>query len=77
MTKASLQDRLRYHFDNYMSRGTVALVSGLAIISVLLILVAAGIITLFRFSQDALPFNEALWETMLHSLGTEALASDS
>jgi len=80
MTKASLQDHLRYHFDNYMSRGTVALVSGLAIISVLLILVAAGIITLFRFSQDGqrtLPFNEALWETMLHSLDTGTLALDT
>jgi TRAP-type mannitol/chloroaromatic compound transport system permease large subunit len=63
MTKASLQEHLRYHFDNYMSRGTVALTGGLAIISFLLILAAAAVITLFRFSQDGqrnLPFSEAL-----------------
>jgi ion channel POLLUX/CASTOR len=80
MTKASLQDHLRYQFDDYMSRGTVALVSGLAIISFLLILAAAGIITVFKFSQDGqrnLPFNEALWETMLHSMDTGTLAMDS
>ena len=80
MAKASLQERIRYHFDNYMSRGTVALTFGLAIISFLLILAAAVVITLFRFSQDgqrSLPFSEAIWETMLHSMDTGTLAMDS
>jgi len=80
MTKASLQDHLRYRFDNYMSRGTAALIGGLAIISLLLILAATIVITLFRFSQDgqrSLPFSEALWETMLHSMDTGTLAMDS
>ena len=34
MNKASWIDRLRYGFDKYISRGTVALVSGLAVVTV-------------------------------------------
>ena len=42
MKKTRLIDRVRYQFDNYMSRGTGALIGALAVISLLLIL-AAGV----------------------------------
>ena len=33
MIKPGLRERLKYHFDNFMSRGTLALISGLGILS--------------------------------------------
>ena len=33
MGKATLKDRLNYAFDNYMSRGVIALIAGLGALS--------------------------------------------
>jgi ion channel POLLUX/CASTOR len=81
MNKPTLQDRLRYNFDNYMSRGTVALIGGLALASFLLILVAAIIIVLAGFSrpggEGSLGFGEVLWQSLLHSIDTGTLAGDT
>jgi ion channel POLLUX/CASTOR len=81
MNKPSLQDRLRYHFDNYMSRGTGALVGGLAIVSFLLILIAAITVVLTRSpqarGQEGLVIGEALWQSLLHSIDTGTLAGDT
>jgi voltage-gated potassium channel Kch len=79
--KHTFKDRLRYHFDNYMSRGTGALIGGLALASFLLILVAAITIVLVRLPKPdeggGLGFGEALWQTMLHSIDTGTLAGDT
>jgi ion channel POLLUX/CASTOR len=81
MKETRLIDRLRYQFDNYMSRGTGALIGALAVISLLLILAAALIITLGNLRQadstQVVPFQEAFWQTLLHSIDTGTLANDS
>ena len=81
MKKTRLIDRVRYQFDNYMSRGTGALIGALAVISLLLILAAALLITLGNLRQadttQGVPFQEAFWQTLLHSIDTGTLANDS
>ena len=62
--KPTFNQRLRYQFDNLMSRGTPALIIGLFVISLLVILVAAFIISVFSLRQldspDTLSFGEGL-----------------
>jgi ion channel POLLUX/CASTOR len=81
MEEARLIDRLRYRFDNYMSRGTGTLIGALAVISLLLILAASLLITLGNLRQadtpQGVPFQEAFWQTLLHSIDTGTLANDS
>ncbi|HEX4190155.1 MAG TPA: hypothetical protein VHZ06_04105 [Marmoricola sp.] len=75
-------ERLRYRFDNSMSRGTPALVGWLGAVTVVLILVFSTIITLFklRSGQASLDghkgfFNE-LFQTLLHLLDAGTVAGD-
>jgi len=81
MKENRLIDRLRYQFDNYMSKGTGALIGALAFISILMILLAALVITLGNLRQassdQSLPFEEAFWESLLHSIDTGTLANDT
>ena len=39
--KASFGKRFRYWFDNFMSKGTAAMIIGLFVVSVIVVLIAA------------------------------------
>jgi ion channel POLLUX/CASTOR len=81
MSKVSLADRLRYRFDNLMSRGTVALVVVLFAITFALVLAAALVLVLARIrpegSDRALGLGEALWQTVMRTIDTGTVAGDS
>src|SRR3954447_15603425 len=49
--RSSLGDRLRYRFDNSMSRGTPALIAWLSVVTLLLILLFTIVVTLFNLRQ--------------------------
>ena len=64
MYKASLPDRLRYAFDNTMSKGTIALIGLLAALSTLVIGIIAAFVTIVGIApegSDQLTFPEAIW----------------
>jgi Trk K+ transport system NAD-binding subunit len=81
MKKATLRDRLRYRFDNFMSRGTIALVGALFAITVLVIVVATLILVLARIrpggSTESLGFAEALWQVTMRTIDTGTTAGDT
>jgi voltage-gated potassium channel Kch len=68
MKKASLADRLRYAFDNAMSRGTVALIIWLAVISAVAILAVSLVVWFVRITAEA-SLVEQIWSYMMLSLG--------
>lgn len=75
-----LQSRLRYRFDNFMSRGTPAMLVGLALLSLLLIFVSALVVVLAGIVPDGsgpLGFAEALWTSLMHSMDAGTVAGDS
>jgi Trk K+ transport system NAD-binding subunit len=79
MKRFSLKDRIRYAFDAYMSKGTSALICGLAIITILIIAVAGAILILFGINQpdaEGLSLFEALWAGFMHALDAGALGAD-
>jgi voltage-gated potassium channel Kch len=80
MNRTSFGDRLRYRFDNFMSRGTVALVGALFAGTFLLILVGTLILVLARLKPaggEALGFAEALWQVTMRTVDTGTVAGDT
>ena len=80
MKKTSFGDRLRYRFDNFMSRGTVALVGALFAGTFLLILVGTLILALVAPQapgREALGFAEALWQVTMRTVDTGTVAGDT
>ncbi|MBI4785283.1 MAG: NAD-binding protein [Oscillatoriophycideae cyanobacterium NC_groundwater_1537_Pr4_S-0.65um_50_18] len=77
---ATLTDRLRYKFDNFMSRGAVALVSGLALISLAFILLMGVLVSLSGVApegSDRLSLPEALWGVLMRTLDSGTVGGDT
>lgn len=49
MRKITLRQRLRYHFDNSLSRGTVSLIGWLALVSLIMVLVATSALVITKW----------------------------
>ena len=62
-----LNDRLRYAFDNYMARGTGALVWGLALVTIALVLGVTLIAWGLKLAPD-MNFPTLLWTNLLQAL---------
>ncbi len=80
MKSYSLSDRLRYRFDNFMSRGTIALVAALFAATVCLILTAAAILFFAGLKPVAdaakLGIAEAIWQVTMRTIDTGTVAGD-
>lgn len=75
MSKFSWKEKLRYAFDNIMSKGTAALIGWLALISVLLIL----IISLFAWLTNSAPdksFIDLVWMGLMRTLDAGTMGGD-
>jgi len=80
MQKITLKERLRYWFDNFMSKGTIALIGGLAVLSLAVILVAAALLTVTQFAQEGsegLSFGEAAWASLMRTLDSGTMGGDT
>src|SRR6266498_1519310 len=79
--KPTLRQRLRYYFDNLMSRGTPALIGMLFLLSLTVIVLATVIIAGFGLHQaestDNLSFGEAFWESLMRTLDPGTMGSDT
>jgi voltage-gated potassium channel Kch len=76
---SGLGDRLRYRFDNSMSRGTPALIAWLTAATVALILVFSVITTVFRLRSEETDegFLKELFFTLLHALDPGTIGGDT
>ncbi|MBD1862189.1 MULTISPECIES: potassium transporter TrkA [Trichocoleus] len=80
MGKIAIADRLRYRFDNFMSRGTVSLVSGLALVSLAFILLMAFLVSLSGIAPeggDRLSLPEAIWGVLMRTLDSGTVGGDT
>lgn len=80
MRKPTLQQRFQYWFDNFMSRGTVALIGGLAVLSLIIIFIAAAIIRIGAIAMDgesAPSFGEAAWMSLMRTLDAGTMGGDT
>ena len=82
MKQTSWKDRLRYAFDNYMARGTTALIGGLGILSLMIIILAGIIIAVggklvAPEGTEGLSFIEGAWEAMMRTLDAGTMGADT
>jgi ion channel POLLUX/CASTOR len=79
--KATIFDQFRYRFDNFMSRGTIALVAALFAATFCMIVVAAIILALIGLrnagSNSGTSLIEEIWQVTLHTIDTGALGGDT
>ena len=74
--------RLRYAFDNYMAKGTIALIFGLFLLSLLIIFVVSVVLvvsgTLLGSAQTSgIDFPEMLWRSLLRTLDPGTMGGDA
>lgn len=81
MKKFTIWDHLRYHFDNFMSRGTIALVLALFAVTLFMILAAAMVIVIARLQTAGetgpLGLGEAIWQATMRTIDTGTVAGDT
>ena len=80
MYRPTLRQRASYFFDNLMSRGTPALIGMLAIISLVLVIIAALVLTFTGFHEvgkGSLNFWEAAWESLVRTLDPGVMGADT
>lgn len=79
--KPSFGDRLRYRFDNLMSLGTPALIGVLFVVSLLVVLLAAAILSIAGFVPEGdlepLSFAEAAWQSLMRTLDSGTMGGDT
>ncbi len=71
MRKISLSDRIKYRFDNYVSKGTVSMIKGLGVFSLVFLLLFGILLILFGLHPDRdNDFNvyESIWINLTHML---------
>lgn len=81
MRTVTLKDRLRYAFDNSLSRGPVALIGWLALISFAIVLLAAIVLIITGIApegtENGYGFFEAFWQSLMHSIDAGTGAGDT
>ena len=77
------RDSLRYRFENTLSKGTVAIIGWLALLSLAIVVLASLILAAMRVGQDPedhehpYGFFEGIWQAMLRTLDPGVVAGDS
>lgn len=79
--KPSFKQKLSYLFDNLMAAGTPAMIGMLALLSLVVVFVAAAIISLLGINQPgeegALSFGEAAWLSLMRTLDAGTMGGDA
>jgi voltage-gated potassium channel Kch len=79
--KPSFRQRLRYQFDNLMSRGTPAMIGMLFVLSLVVVFAAGAVISVADFVQEGeaspLSFSEAAWESLMRTLDSGTMGGDT
>ncbi len=82
MRKITLQEKLRYAFDNTLSRGTIALIGWLGIVSAAMITVISLFVALTHIAPinddgSNIPFIELLWKSLMRTLDPGTMGGDT
>ena len=77
------RDRLRYRFENTLSKGAIAIIGWLALLSTAIVVLASLVLAAMRVGQDpadhehAFGFFEGMWQSMLRTLDPGVVAGDN
>ena len=80
MKKVSISQIIRYKFDNMMSKGPIAMISLLAMMSLLVVAIAGVVIWLFHISpagEEPIGFIEGSWQSLMRTLDSGTMGGDA
>jgi voltage-gated potassium channel Kch len=77
MKVPTFKQRFQYWFDNYMSRGTPAMLLGLFILSILIIFLVAGLVTVTNAAPGGEGFLQIAWMGLLRTLDSGTMGGDT
>jgi ion channel POLLUX/CASTOR len=77
LRKITFKDRIRYHFDNIMSKGPIALIGWLFIASVVLIIFISLVVVTFGIGPEGKgTFMEVAWASLMRTLDPGTMGGD-
>src|ERR1051326_691658 len=76
MQKHSFSEKLRYRFENTLSKGTIAIIGWLAVISILIVIISAAFVAITGWA-DGESFPEALWQSLMRTMDSGNVAGDN
>ncbi|MEU7739782.1 potassium transporter TrkA [Nonomuraea sp. NPDC049158] len=74
---ATRRERLRYRFDNSMSKGTPALIGWLALVTVVMVVIFAGLSIVFADDDVHDSWYQALWGSLMRAMDPGTVAGDN
>ncbi|MBL0328918.1 MAG: hypothetical protein IPP64_05740 [Bacteroidetes bacterium] len=80
MKKISFSQKFRYKFDNLMSKGPIAMISLLAVMSLFVVSIAAFVLSMFQIApSDGEPMNfiESAWQSLMRTMDAGTVGGDS
>ncbi len=77
MKGPSFRQRFQYWFDNFMSRGTGAMLTGLFVLSALIIFAAAALVKMTNTAPNGESFLEVAWMSLLRTLDSGTMGGDT
>ena len=79
MKKHSISEIFHYKFDNLMSKGPIAMIALLAIMSLLVVITAGAVLWLFNISPlgaNSMGFIEGSWQSLMRTLDSGTMGGD-
>lgn len=80
MAQHGIRARLRYAFDNSMSKGAIAMIAWLAAVTIVILLAAAVMLSVFGLGQDGgdqASFLENAWQSLMRTLDAGTMGGDT
>ncbi len=77
MKSPTFKQRFQYWFDNYMSRGSSAMLTGLFVLSALIIFIVAALVKLTNSAPDGASFFQIVWMGLLRTLDSGTMGGDT
>ena len=80
MKPISFSQRLRYKFDQLMSKGPIAMIALLAILSCVVVVTAGAVLALFQITPEGsepMNFIEGVWQSLMRTLDSGTMGGDA
>ncbi|HXV99971.1 MAG TPA: potassium transporter TrkA, partial [Anaerolineae bacterium] len=78
MKQITFSDRLRYQFDNIMSKGTIALIGWLFLVSAILIAIISLVVFITGIGPDQeVGFLDLMWMGLMRTLDAGTMGGDT
>jgi voltage-gated potassium channel Kch len=77
VSKPTNRERLRYAFDNFMARGTIALIAGLFVVAAFGIIAVTLVVGVLGFAGDGTRLSDLLWDSLMRTLDPGTMGGDT